>query len=78
MVVLSVVRRLTKSKVAVSIGVSSELDFGLDWEMKKGRLVRMLCWMVAASVCTVDVMVLVRHCSLFGRMVCVVVIAYRW
>ena len=40
-VVLSVVRRLTKEKVAVSIGVSSALDVGLDWEMKKGRLVRM-------------------------------------
>ena len=38
--VLSTVRRLTKEKVAVDIGVSSSLvglEFGLDWSMKCGR-----------------------------------------
>jgi len=63
--------------VAVFIGISLALvvlEFGLDWSMKWGRLVRMDCWIDRASVCTIEVMVLVRQSCLLARMVCVVVV----
>ena len=63
--------------VTVFIGVSSALvvmDFGLDWSMKCGRLVRMACWIATTSVCTIEVIVLVKPCCLLARMVCVVVV----
>jgi len=85
--VLSTVRRLTKAKVGVGsvdvgsatvfIGASSALaglNFGLDWSMKWGRLVRMACWIDSASVCTIEVIVLIKLCCLLARMVCVVVV----
>jgi len=76
-VVLSTVKRLTKAKVAVDIDVLSALaglDFGLDWAMKCGRLTRMACRVDSASVCTIEVMVLVKRCCLLARMVRVVVV----
>ena len=63
--------------VTVFIGVSSALvvlDFGLDWSMKWGRLVRMDCWIDSALVCTIEVIVDVKPCCLLARMVCVVVV----
>ena len=77
MALLSTVRRLTKAKVAVNIDGLSELaglNFGLDWAMKWGRLVRMACRVDSASVCTIEVMVLVKRCCLLARMVSVVVV----
>ena len=65
------VRMLEKEKVAVEIDVSSDLeglDFGLDWAIKWGRSVRMDFRIVTASVCTSEVMALVRQCCLFGNM----------
>jgi len=75
--VLSTVRRLTKANVAVDVCVLSALvglDFGLDWAMKCGRLVRRTFWIVTASVCTIEVMVDFRQCCLLARMVCIVVV----
>jgi len=75
--VLATVRRLTKANVAVSIGVSSVpvgFDSGLDRAMKCGRLVRMAFWIVTTSVCTIEVMVDVSLCCLFGRIFVVVVV----
>jgi len=63
--------------VTVFIGVSSALvvlDFGLDWSMKWGRLVRMDRWIDSALVCTIEVIVDVKPCCLLARMVCVVVV----
>ena len=63
--------------VTVFIGLSSALaglNFGLDWSMKCGRLVRMDRWIASASVCTIEVIVLVKPCCLLARMVCVVVV----
>ena len=63
--------------VTVFIGVSSALvvlDFGLDWSMKWGRLVRMDRWIDSALVCTIEVIVDVKPCCSLARMVCVVVV----
>ena len=63
--------------VTVFICLSSALaglEFGLDWSMKCGRLVRMACWIATASVCTIEVIVLVKPCCLLASMVCVVVV----
>ena len=63
--------------VTVFICLSSALaglEFGLDWSMKCGRLVRMDRWIASASVCTIEVIVLVKPYCLLARMVCVVVV----
>ena len=76
-VVLSTVKRLTKANVAVDIGMLSALaglNFGLDWAMKWGRLVRMACRVDSASVCTIEVMVLVKRCCWLARKESVVVV----